>query len=111
MVDLNGKGAFDYAHVVIPGLSTMPNGIAWFGGALYIASLEKYQNCRVRRQGPRCELHRSSSETRVTSAATSHSPPAPPPLSPPAAVQAAQRRQLCAGEARGDAGRPRAPAR
>lgn len=59
MVDLNGKGAFDYAHVVIPGLSTMPNGIAWFGGALYIASLEKYQNCRVRSKGRARALWRS----------------------------------------------------
>ena len=76
-MDLNGKGAADYVQVgasggsratlrprarswlaggnrptlrvqvIVPALSTMPNGIAWHQGSLYIASLAPYESCKV----------------------------------------------------------------
>lgn len=35
-------------QVIVSDLSSMPNGIAWNNGSLFIASLDPYKSCRVR---------------------------------------------------------------
>lgn len=37
-------------QVIVSGLSSMPNGIAWNGGSLFIASLDPYKSCTVGRR-------------------------------------------------------------
>ena len=40
-------------QTIVAGLSSMPNGIAWNGGSLFIASLDSYKSCTVGRGGRR----------------------------------------------------------
>ncbi|KAL4448480.1 hypothetical protein ABPG75_005699 [Micractinium tetrahymenae] len=49
LVDLSGRGEADYVQVIVKGLSSMPNGIAWSNGSLFIASLDPYKSCRLYR--------------------------------------------------------------
>lgn len=49
LVDLSGRGEADYVQVIVKGLSSMPNGIAWNGGSLFIASLDPYKSCTLYR--------------------------------------------------------------
>ncbi|KAL4438194.1 hypothetical protein ABPG77_010555 [Micractinium sp. CCAP 211/92] len=49
MVDLSGRGEADYVQVIVSDLSSMPNGIAWNNGSLFIASLDPYKSCRLYR--------------------------------------------------------------
>ncbi len=49
LVDRKGSGKADYGYVLVPGLASMPNGIAWYKGSLFIASLSPYQSCTLYR--------------------------------------------------------------
>jgi hypothetical protein len=49
LVDLKGSGVADYAVKIVDRLSSMPNGIAWNAGSLYIASLAPYESCTLYR--------------------------------------------------------------
>ncbi|KAL4438192.1 hypothetical protein ABPG77_010553 [Micractinium sp. CCAP 211/92] len=48
-VDLTGRGEADYVVTLVANLSSMPNGIAWNGGSLFIASLDPYKSCTLYR--------------------------------------------------------------
>ena len=49
LVDRTGRGLADYQQIIVANLSSMPNGVAYHEGSLYIASLTPYQSCTLYR--------------------------------------------------------------
>ena len=73
-------------QVIVPGLSPMPNGIAYSQGDLFIASLDPYKSCKVRagqglpRHGQRRRAHPPSAAARASRAARRAALTGPLPL-------------------------------